>query len=131
MGSRMEKLTGYSAVAAASALLALAVSSGVAQHASLDPTVIAPDAFKVALENDLVRVVRVTVEDGNGSAPHAHPHRVVVFVNDCVWLDTAEDGSTIEEPFAAGDVSWQEAVIHDGSPNHVRDTCELLEIELK
>jgi hypothetical protein len=52
-------------------------------------------------------------------------------LNDCVRLDTAEDGSTIEEPFAAGDVSWQEAVIHDGSPNHVRDTCELLEIELK
>lgn len=127
----MDKLTGYSAVAAASVLLTLAVSSGVAQDASLDPTVIAPETYRVALENDLVRVVRVTVEDGKGSAPHTHPRRVVVFVNDCVWLETAEDGSTIEEPFAAGDVSWQEPVVHDGSPNHVSDTCELLEIELK
>lgn len=119
------------AVVLLAAQAVLGFSTTLAEEPSMDPLVVAPDDFELAYENEFVRAVRVTVVDGKSSAKHAHTHRLVVFLNDCIWLDTAEDGSVVEEAFNAGDVSWQEAIVHDGSPNHVRDTCRLLEVELK
>lgn len=111
--------------------VALVGAGPVDDETSLDPIIVAPEEFKVALENEHVRVVRVMVVDGTVPARHSHPHRVVVFVSDCTWLEEAEDGSIIEEKFSKGDVSWQESMIHESYPNHVKDSCELLEIELK
>lgn len=121
----------YVAVAAASAIFVLGLSRGVARQPDLDPTVVAPEEFTTAFENERVRVIRVIVVDGNQPARHSHPDRVVVFVSPCTWIETADDGSPVEDAYSAGAVSWQEATIHESYPNRVKETCELLEIELK
>ena len=105
------------------------VSDG--DEASMDPVVVAPQEFTVDLENDRVRVLRVRVEDGTEPGPHSHPERVVVFLTPCTWLDRAEDGALLEETNLAGEVHWMGPIVHEGGPNQVKDTCELLEIELK
>jgi len=96
-----------------------------------DPVVVAPDEFAVDLENERVRVLRVTVKDGTAPGPHSHPERLVVFLTPCTWLERGEDGAMIEETNAAGEVHWMGAMVHEGGPNQVKETCELLEIELK
>jgi hypothetical protein len=127
----MRNVSGYFVVAAVSVFVNLGFSSGFADTPSLDPTVVAPEEFQTAFENEFVRVVRVTVVDGSEPARHSHPPRVVIFANECTWIETADDGSIFEETNAAGEVLWQESVIHGGYPNRVKDTCELFEIELK
>jgi hypothetical protein len=102
---------------------------GAQTHA--DPVVVAPEEFQVALENERVRVLRVSVEDGKAPGPHSHPERVVVFLTDCTWLDKSDDGTVLEETNFAGEVFWMEPMFHEGGPNSARDACELLEIELK
>jgi hypothetical protein len=127
----MRNTSSYFVVAALSAIATLGLSNGFAQQPTLDPTVVAPEEFTTVLENERVRVVRVIVVDGGKPARHSHPDRVVIFVNQCTWIETGEDGSVLEETFTAGEVSWQQAIIHESYPNRVKDTCELLEVELK
>lgn len=118
-------------VAALSAIVTLGVSKGFAEKSDLDPVLVAPEEFTTVFENERVRVVRVSVADGSQPARHSHPDRVVVFVNDCTWLESSNEGAILEETYAAGEVSWQEATIHESHPNRVKNTCELLEVELK
>ena len=127
----MRRVSSYIVVAAVSVIVTLGLSSGFTQQPNLDPTVVAPEEFTTVFENERVRVVRVIVVDGFKPARHSHPDRVVVFVSPCIWIETTDDGSVIEEHFVAGEVSWQDATIHGSYPNRVKDTCELLEVELK
>ena len=127
----MSNTSSYVVVAALSALITLGLSNGFAQPSILDPVVVAPDEFSTVLENDRVRVVRVVVVDGSRPARHSHPGRVVIFLSQCTWIETSDDGAAMEETYEAGAVSWQEAIIHESYPNRVKDTCELLEVELK
>ena len=128
---KMRNTPSYVVVAALSAIITLVLSKGFAQQPSLDPTVVAPEEFTTVLENERVRIVRVIVVDGSEPARHSHPDRVVIFVNQCTWIETGDDGSVLEETFTAGEVSWQQAIIHESYPNRVKDSCELLEVELK
>ena len=127
----MKDVTRFVVVAALSAIVTLGLSKGIAEQSNLDPTFVAPEEFTTALENERVRVVRVNVLDGSQPARHSHPDRVVIFVNECTWLEASNDGSVLEETYSAGEVSWQEATIHESYPNRMKDTCELLEVELK
>lgn len=127
----MRSTSSYIVVAALSSIATLCLSIGFAQQPSLDPTVVAPEEFTTVFENERIRVVRVIAVDGGKPARHSHPDRLVVFVNQCTWIETGDDGSVLEETFTAGEVSWQEAIIHESYPNRVKDTCEILEVELK
>jgi quercetin dioxygenase-like cupin family protein len=117
--------------AAVAASVGCRVPGGDGAEVGSDPVVVAPDEFAVALENERVRVLRVTVKDGTAPGPHSHPGRVVVFLTPCTWLERGEDGAMIEETNAAGEVHWMGAMVHKGGPHQVKETCELLEIELK
>ena len=107
------------------------LSSAFSQQGSLDPTVLSPEIYETVMENDQVRVIRVTATDGNQPAIHSHPDRVVVYVDDCTWVNSVDDGSVAEESYRAGDVLWEQATTHGGDVNHVRETCTLIEVELK
>ena len=48
-----------------------------------------------------------------------------------VGVSRARIGAVLEETNWADDVHWVEAMVHEGGPNQVKKTCELLEIELK
>lgn len=118
-------------VAAVAAFVGCGVPENDGSEISADPAAVAPEEFAVDFENERVRVLRVTVEDGAAPGPHSHPERVVVFLTPCTWLDRGEDGTVAEETNLAGEVHWMGAMVHEGGPNQVKETCELLEIELK
>ena len=117
--------------AAISASVGCGASRGGDSEIAADPAVVAPEEFAVDFENERVRVLRVTVEVSAAPGPHSHPERVVVFLTPCTWLEPGEDGAVLEETNRAGEVHWMGAMVHEGGPNHVKETCELLEIELK
>lgn len=117
-------LTGLSAIGG------VGVGLAVAQSPALDPALVAPHIYQVALENDKVRVLEVT--DRNGETPplHSHPDRVVVFLSPCAWMVTNDD-STHMESYKFGEVLWAERETHGGQTSTVIQECRILEIELK
>jgi len=121
----------YVLVATGSILLTSGFNSIANRQSILAPEVSDPEYFETVLENDFVKVLNVTVEDGIETGPHAHLRRVVVFVTDCTWRITEDDGSIFEDKHQAGDVFWKEAEIHEKYVDRVNEPCELLEIELK
>jgi hypothetical protein len=57
--------------------------TGPAPTTKLDPTVVDPTHYKVVLENDQVRVLRIRFEGHETSAQHEHIlNRVVLYLND-------------------------------------------------
>ena len=109
------------------AMLALAT----AQSPALDPVLVAPHIYESVLNNERVRVLKVTDRNGETAPLHAHPDRVVVFLSPCAWLETAPDGQTTMQSFRLGDVLWAKRITHGGETSRVVQECSLLEIELK
>ena len=91
----------------------------------------APHIYENLLENEWVRVLKVT--DRNGQTPpiHSHPERVVVFLSPCAWMEKASDGTDRMQSFRLGDVIWLEAETHGGETSGVVQDCSILEIEMK
>jgi hypothetical protein len=116
------------------ALLVLVFSMGMAAGATLpnmlDPARLAPHIYKVLLDNERIRVLDVTIRNGDTPPLHAHPDRLIVYLNACAWLE--QDGNGVErmESFTTGDVVWQKALMHGGERRGVVHDCRQLEIEL-
>ncbi len=109
----------------------LGLASVSAQSPALDPVWVAPHIYEAVLDNERVRVLKVTERNGETSPLHAHPDRVVVFLSPCAWMETAENGQNTMESFRLGDVIWADRVTHGGETSRVVQECSLLEIELK
>jgi len=105
------------------ALLGIAVGSGVtmsyAQSRALDPAFVAPHIFEVVLENDSVRVLRVTDRNGETQPLHSHPDRVIVRLSPCAWIVEEDDGEVRMESHKFGDVYWAPALTHGGRTSNV------------
>jgi hypothetical protein len=71
--------------------------------------------YDVAFENDKVRILKATIRNGETPPMHAHPDRVIVYLNPCAW----------------GEPVWAPAETHGGVTASVIEQCSLLEIELK
>ncbi len=112
-------------------LAALALVTALAQSPALDPVLVAPHIYESVLNNERVRVLKVTDRNGETAPLHAHPDRVVVFLSPCAWLETAPDGQTTMQSFRLGDVLWARSITHGGETSRVVQECSLLEIELK
>lgn len=111
--------------------VALGLATVSAQSPALDPVRVAPHIYKSVLDNERVRVLKVTERNGETAPLHAHPDRVVVFLSPCAWMETAENGQNTMESFRLGDVIWADRVTHGGETSRVVQECSLLEIELK
>ena len=109
----------------------LGLTTATAQSPALDPVRVAPHIYESILDNERVRVLKMT--DRNGETPplHAHPDRVVVFLSPCAWLETGPDGQSSMQSYKLGDVLWADRVTHGGETSRVVQECSLLEIELK
>lgn len=83
------------------------------------------------MDNERVRVLKVTERNGETAPLHAHPDRVVVFLSPCAWLETTKDGQETMQSYKPGDVLWAETTTHGGKTSRVVQECSLLEIELK
>lgn len=127
-------LKGQSRIALA-ALLGLVAGIGIttvfAQSPALDPARVAPHIFEVVLENDAVRVLRVTDRNGETQPLHSHPDRVVVHLSPCAWLVEEDDGSSRMESYKFGEVVWADALTHGGMTSTVVEECRSVEIEIR
>ncbi len=112
-------------------LLLAAFAAGIAATNPLDPVSVAPHIYELAFENERVRVLRKTIRNGETPPVHAHPDRVIVYLNPCAWLVEESDGSKSMESFKFGTPVWAPAESHGGETANVIQQCSVLEIELK
>ena len=112
-------------------LLLLAAIVGAAVPTPLDPIKVAPHIFELKFENDRVRVIRQTIRNGETQPLHAHPDRVVVYLQTCAWLENDDQGGERMQSFKYGEVVWAEAETHGGKTATVVQECKILEIELR
>lgn len=113
------------------ALFALGLTTSSAQTPALDPVRVAPHIHAAVLDNDRVRVLKVTNRNGETPPLHEHPDRVVVFLSPCAWMETTDGGEKAMQSFKLGDVVWAGRITHGGETSRVVQECSLLEIELK
>lgn len=121
----MRRKAKLAAVVATVFLGALITLSGVAsQEQKLDPTKLAPTIYESVLENNEVRVLKVTSRPGETPPVHSHPDRVLVSVNGCV-------DDVAQEWMEVGEVARLSAVTHGGQTITSIGECIFIKIELK
>lgn len=111
-------------------LLLLAAVVGASVPAPLDPVKVAPHIYELEFENERVRVVRQTVRNGETQPLHAHPDRLLVYLQTCAWLEDDGQGGQRMESFKYGEVVWADAETHGGNTANVVQECKILEIEM-
>lgn len=104
--------------------------SGVGGALAQDPVREDPAHYKVEIDNDLVRVVRFSLEPGGVSPMHEHPERVNVNLTRLRTLVTSPGGSAAERTGEAGDVAFRPAEKHSAK-NLSKEPLEVLSVELK
>jgi mannose-6-phosphate isomerase-like protein (cupin superfamily) len=82
------------------------------QPAGQDPVQVDPKHYKVELDNEKVRVLRVNYGSHEKSAMHWHPDSIAVFLNDIHCRFTLPDGKTEEHRFRAGETMFAPAGSH-------------------
>ena len=118
-------------VALCAMLFVAGFATGATFGEALDPAAVAPHIYRVKLENERVRVLDVTVRNGEMSPLHRHPDRLIVYLNACAWLEVTGDGERRMQSYSTGDVVWEAGMMHGGEPTGVVHDCRQLEIELK
>ncbi len=109
----------------------LFVAGTAAIPPALDPVLVAPHMYDLAFENDKVRILKATIRNGETPPLHAHPDRVIVYLNPCGWLEIDGKGGTRMRSYKFGVPVWAPADTHGGVTASVIEQCSLLEIELK
>ena len=102
---------------------------GAATNAQ-DATKVDPKHYKVLLENDQVRVLRITYGPHEKSVMHSHPPGVVVYLTDARGRFTMPGGKAQDAVTKAGTVVWTDATTH--MPENTGDKdFEVIQVELK
>ncbi|MGI9272339.1 MAG: hypothetical protein ACR2QT_11230 [Woeseiaceae bacterium] len=113
-------------------LLSFAFVAGMAATpAALDPVNVAPHIYALAFENEKVRVLKKTIRPGETPPLHAHPDRVIVYLNPCAWMQKNASGGEHMESFKFGTPVWAPAESHGGITANVVQQCSIIEVELK
>ena len=95
-----------------------------------DPVKVDARHYKVLLENDQVRVLRIHYNPKEKSVMHEHPAGVVVFLTGSKVKFTLPDGTTVDGGGKAGDAQFTDAGKH--VPRNVgRTSVEGVLVELK
>ena len=95
-----------------------------------DPVNVDPKHYRVEVENDRVRVLRIKYGPHEKSKMHGHPALVGVFLTDAQTRFTYPDGKTEDITAKAGDVAYFDAFEHD--PANLSDRpFEVIAVELK
>jgi len=108
------------------AAFCLVVSAAMAQ----DPVEVDPKHYKVELENEHVRVLRIHYGPHEKSVMHEHPDAVAVFGSDGDVKFHLPDGKTQESHQKAGTAQWTAGGKH--LPENMGDKpLEVMLVELK
>ncbi len=110
------------------AALVLLFAAGTAR--AQDAVKVAPNNFKVLLENDRVRVLEFRSKTGEKIGMHSHPDHFVYSFGDGKTRYTSADGKTTERETKAGEVSWRDAESHASESIGTGEAHGLL-VELK
>jgi quercetin dioxygenase-like cupin family protein len=110
--------------------LAIGLASLPLMAQAQDPVKLAPDAYKVAVDNANVRALDIYIKPGVKMAMHSHPASVLTVYTPCKMRFTSADGKSSEVEFKAGDIVWRDAETHAGE-NIGTAECHALQVELK
>lgn len=116
--------------ATAGGLIGAWLTTALAQSPALDPPQVAPHIYEVLLDNERVRVMKVTERNGETQPLHRLGDRVVAYISNCAWISENDDGETRMDGYKFGEVVWRDAETKGGTSN-VIDACLSLAIELK
>ncbi len=95
-----------------------------------DPVKVAAGNYKVALENDRVRVLEVHVKPGEKVAMHSHPGYIAMALTPCKIKFTDAKGKSETADFKVNEVVWRPAESH-AAENVGTQECHALNFELK
>jgi hypothetical protein len=112
-------------------LILLAAVVGAAVPLPLDPVRVAPHIYELEFENEQVRVIRQTIRNGETQPLHAHPDRVLVYLQTCAWMEEDAQGGRTMQEFKYGAVVWADAETHGGKTATVVQECKIVQVELK
>ena len=77
-----------------------------------DAVKVAPDHFKVLLDNDQVRVLEFHSKPGEKIGIHSHPNYFIYSFSAGKTKFTSPDGKTEERDSQVGQTTWREAETH-------------------
>jgi quercetin dioxygenase-like cupin family protein len=107
----------------------LATSEAVAQ----DPARVMPRAYRVAFENDQIRVLDFVGRPGMGicgDGMHSHPAHLTIVMTDWQGVVSTPNSAPMPRQRKAGDVFWAEAETHK-LENTGKANTRVLIVELK
>jgi quercetin dioxygenase-like cupin family protein len=96
-----------------------------------DPVKLDSKHYKVELENNRVRVVRVRYAGGEKSVMHQHPPGILMSLTDASFKFTYPDGKTENIQLKAGESLWFGDVWEHLPENLSDKSFEALYVELK
>jgi quercetin dioxygenase-like cupin family protein len=103
---------------------------GTAPAYAQDAAAVDPKHYKVEMENEQVRVLRIHYGPGEKSVMHSHPASVAVFLTEGKVKFTTPDGKTQEAGAKSGEVQWEPGGSH--LPENVgTKPFDLILVELK
>ena len=88
----------------------------VIDRSEVDATLVVAEHHVIELENDRVRVVRMTYPAGETSPVHDHPPGFAVFLTDADMKNIPEEGEPVDIKFEAGATIWG-----SGGPPHATE----------
>ena len=95
-----------------------------------DPVKVDSKHYKVEIENEQVRVLRINYGGREKSVMHSHPDGVAIFQNDIHCRFAFPDGKTEEHRFQAGQTLFMPAGTH--LPENLSDQpFDVILVELK
>lgn len=121
---------GHCVISRALPLLLLAAVVAAAVPAPLDPLKVAPHIYELEFENERVRVLKQRIRNGETQPVHAHPDRVMVYLQSCAWLEDDGQGGERMQLYKIGEAVWAPAETHGGAAIDVAQECLVLEVEL-
>jgi quercetin dioxygenase-like cupin family protein len=69
---------------------------------------VAPKSAKVVFENEVVRVIEITLQKGQKIGMHSHKRNLTYGLNDSKFRSTGEKGKSSIVKLKKGDASWSE-----------------------
>lgn len=115
-------------------LLALLAGLGIGDTVlAQDAAVVQPHAYRVAFENDKLRVLEYNSRPGMavcGDGMHSHPAHLAIALSPLKVRFKLPDGKTVVGEAKLGDMGWHEAGTHEAENVYGKDV-RLLLIELK
>jgi quercetin dioxygenase-like cupin family protein len=95
-----------------------------------DAVKVAPDSYKIVLENDQVRVLEVRIRQGAKSEMHSHPRSVAICLNDQRLKFTFPNGKSENADLKRGQTVWLDGISHTVENIGTEDVSSVV-VELK